>query len=93
MNGEEGTTVVTAQNIRLVNVALLGEPMKAEKDGKKWIYFSFRILPPFKFAENFDLKAAKELLDEVLMNNNDLKIGVPELKGWFVNEVEAVYLD
>ena len=38
----------------------------------------------------FDIK---ELLDEILRNNNDLKIGVPELKGWFVNELETVYID
>jgi hypothetical protein len=77
----------------LVNVALLGDSMKVSKDGKTWIYFCFRILPPFKFAENFDRKAAKELFNEILMNNNDLKIGVPELKGWFVNEIEDAYLD
>lgn len=77
----------------MVNVALLGDSIKGSKDGKTWIYFCFRILPPFKFAENFDKKAAKELIDEVLGNNHDLKLGVPELKGWFVNELEDAYVD
>jgi hypothetical protein len=56
-------------------------------------YFRFRILPPYKFDVKFDRKAAKELIDEVLENNLDLKIGVPEIKGWFINEVEDAYLE
>ena len=31
---EPGTSLITTTNIKSVNVALIGDPLKAEKDGK-----------------------------------------------------------
>lgn len=62
-----------------------------EKDGKAWIYYNFKILPPFKFDENFDRKAAKKFLDGIIELHN-LKPGAPEMNCWFPNEIETAYL-
>ena len=53
-DGVVETTDITASNFSEVHVALIGDPVKGVKDGKEYFYYAFKILPPYKFADDLN---------------------------------------
>ena len=50
-------------NVTQVKCAIIGHPIKGETNGKKWVTFVFKILPPYKFPGDLGFDDAKVIFD------------------------------
>jgi hypothetical protein len=88
-----GTVPITFDNIDEVKVALTSNSIKVKNAiSPKWVFFTFKVLPPHMFASNFDTAFAKNFFDEV-RKQRDYKPNYPQLSWWFVSEIANSYLD
>ena len=68
-DGVQGTTDITAANFAEVHVALIG-PYRGNRDGFQYNYYAFKILPPYKFADDLDTLTAKKFFNSILLAKN-----------------------
>jgi hypothetical protein len=82
-------TLVTAENIHEVKVALTGKFITADKG---WSYSAFYILPPHKLSPGLNRKHADIFCKNVLAQRNLKLHDNPQLSWWLLPEIEKEFL-
>ena len=82
-------TLVTAENIHEVKVALTGRFNTVED---YWSYSAFFILPPHKLSPGLNRKHAEIFCKNVLRQRNLKIYDKPQLSWWLLSEIEKEFL-
>ena len=82
---------ITEDNVHEAKVVLLNELRDVSKDGHKWKYSVFEVLPPYYLPAMMDGDAAQSFFDAI-KEKRKLVDGTPELSWWTIKEIEKRYM-
>ena len=81
------TTLVTAENIHEVKVALTGKFITVDNGYSRWTESVFMILPPYNLSPELNRNNADSFFSKILAQRK-IKNGKPELTYWVISEIE-----
>ena len=82
---------ITEDNVHEAKVVLLNELRDVSKEGHKWKYSVFEVLPPHYLPAMMDGEAAQSFFDAIKEKRKFVD-GTPELSWWTIKEIEKRYM-
>jgi hypothetical protein len=82
---------ITEDNVHEAKVVLLNELRDVSKEGHKWKYSVFEVLPPYYLPAMMDGDAAQSFFDAI-KEKRKLVHGTPQLSWWTIEEIEKRYM-
>lgn len=82
---------ITEDNVHEAKVVLLNELRDVSKDGHKWKYSVFEVLPPYYLPAMMDSDTAQSFFDAI-KEKRKLVHGTPQLSWWTIEEIEKRYM-